>query len=132
MKTFSVSLLLVLLMLAFGSVVQAATLSVAEMAITTKISKQKPIDSVHSISSRSVKVLYCFVRTASEESVSTTIHHVWIKDGVVVFDKELPVKGRRWRTTSSVKVDARSVGSWKVEVRDQAGQLIRSESFRVN
>lgn len=132
MKPSSLTLFLVLLMLAFAGVGQAASLSVSEMAVTTKISKQKPIDSVHRISNRSVKSLYCFVRTVSEETVPTSVRHVWIKDGVVFFDKEFPVKGKRWRTTSSVKVDARSVGNWKVEIRDPAGQVIRSESFRVN
>lgn len=132
MKLLSRSIVLLFIMLAPVATVQAGTLSVSEMAVTTKISKQKPIDSVHRISNRSVKSLYCFVRTQSDSTVSTTINHVWIKNGTVVFDKQLPVNGKRWRTTSSVKIDTASVGDWRVEIRDSSGLVIRSASFRVN
>lgn len=122
--------LLVMVLFAWKS--YAEPISIVEMAITTKISKGKPIDSVHRISNRSVRELYCFTRTVLEEGSSSKIHHVWIKDGVVIFDKALPINAKRWRTASSVSIGMGSIGNWQVEARDETGKLLKAVSFRIN
>ena len=58
----------------------AAPLKITELAVTTKIAKGNPIDSVRRISSASVKALYCFTRLTSTEEAETTIKHVWYRD----------------------------------------------------
>ena len=85
------SVLLTLLVVALAAPLWAGSLSIAELAVTTKVSKGKPIDAVHRISHRTVKALYCFTRTVSDEAGETTIKHVWMRNGQVVKETDLPV-----------------------------------------
>jgi hypothetical protein len=57
------------------------------------------------------------------------IRHVWIREGTEVLSIGLSIGGPHWRTYSNKTLHAGSAGSWKVEVRDSAGNLLASESF---
>jgi len=107
-------------------------LKITEMAVTTKIVKGNPIDSVHRISSASVTVLYCFTRLQSAADEETTIRHVWYRDNEKVGEYNLPVKGKRWRTFSKKTIKKGEAGDWRVEALDKEGRLIRSVKFRMN
>ena len=107
-------------------------LKITEMAVTTKIVKGNPIDSVHSISSKSVPALYCFTRLQSASDVGTTIRHVWYRDNFKLAEYELPVKGKRWRTFSKKEIEKGAAGDWRVEALDSEGRLIGSVKFRMN
>jgi DUF2914 family protein len=107
-------------------------LRITEMAVTTKIVKGNPIDSVHRISSASIKTLYCFTRLTSETGGETTIKHVWYRDGEKAGEYELPVKGERWRTYSKKAVEKGSSGEWRVDALDSEGKLLKSVKFRMN
>jgi hypothetical protein len=109
----------------------AQTIKITELAVTTKVSKGKPIDAVHRISSRTVKALYCFTRTVTDDGEETSLRHVWLRDGQVVKEADLPVKGKRWRVYSTLPINVESVGNWRVEVRDTAGVVIKSVEFRI-
>lgn len=109
----------------------AQTLKITELAVTTKVSKGKPIDSVHRISYRTVKALYCFTRTVTDDGAETSLRHVWLRDGQLVKETELPIRGRRWRVYSTLPINSESVGNWRVEVRDAAGVIIKSVEFRI-
>ena len=124
----------ILLLLLFSVVppAEATSLKVTELAVTTRVSKGKPIDSVHRISYRSVRALYGFTRTLSDTAEETTVTQVWIHDGQQVKQVTMPVKGRRWRLYSTLPVDASSVGRWRLEVRDVAGQVIKAADFQIN
>lgn len=122
----------VMLLLTVASFCEAASLTVTELAVTTKVSKGKPIDAVHRISNRSVKALYGFTRTLAEPPQETTVSHVWLRDGQQVKQATLPVKGRRWRLYSTLPIDATSVGRWRLEVHDAGGQMIKAVDFQVH
>lgn len=111
---------------------EAASLKITEMAVTTKIVKGNPIDSVHRISSASVRQLYCFTRLISDEEGETTVKHVWYKGEEKMGESELPVKGRKWRTFSSRGVDRGMAGDWRVDALDSNGKLLKSVKFRMN
>lgn len=111
---------------------EAATLKITEMAVTTKIVKGNPIDSVHRISSSSVKALYCFTRLASDVEINTAIKHVWYQDGVKVAEYDLPVKGVKWRTYSKKAVEKGLSGEWRVDALDSEGALLKSVKFKMN
>ena len=111
---------------------QASDLKITEMAVTTKIVKGSPIDSVRRISSSSVKALYCFTRFQAPEGTDTTIKHIWYRDADVVHEDEMPVKGTRWRTYSRIDVKKGGSGEWRCEVVDSEGNLLKSVSFRMN
>lgn len=111
----------------------AAGLRITEMAVTTKIVKGNPIDSVHRISSASVKELFCFTRINTEEDQETTIKHIWYQNNEKVGESELPVKGTRWRTYSKKVVEkGRSAGDWRVEALDSDGNVLKTVKFRMN
>ena len=108
-------------------------LNITELAVTTKIVRNKPIDSVHRISSASVKALYCFTRiSAADEDTDTTIKHVWYRDGEKAGEYELPVKGERWRTYSKKEIQRGWAGDWRVEILDSDGNLLKTVKFRMN
>lgn len=125
------SVLCALLVVGLTVPLWAGSLSITELAVTTKVSKGKPIDAVHRISHRTVKALYCFTRTVSDGTGEATVKHVWMRNGQVIKEIDLPVKGKRWRVYSTLPVDASSVGSWRVDVKDGAGTVIKSVEFRV-
>ena len=107
-------------------------LKITEMAVTTKVVKGNPIDSVHRISSASVTALYCFTRLQSALGEETTIRHVWYRDNEKVGEYNLPVKGKRWRTFSKKTIKKGEAGDWRVEALDKEGRLIGSVQFRMN
>ena len=107
-------------------------LRITEMAVTTKIVRGNPIDSVRRISSASVKALYCFTRLSSETGEETVIKHVWYKDDEKVAEYELPVKGKKWRTYSMKSVEKGVSGDWRVDALDSGGKLLKSVKFRMN
>ena len=112
--------------------VEAADIRITEMAVTTKIVKGNPIDSVHRISSSSVKALYCFTRLASDVEMNTSIKHVWYQDGVKVAEYDLPAKGLKWRTYSKKAVEKGLSGEWRVDALDSSGKLLKSVTFKMN
>ncbi len=133
-KTFLQTCCFALFMLIAAGPVKATDngLKITELAVTTKIVKGNPIDSVHRISSASVKALYCFTRLKSAAGGETTIHHVWYRDGEKVGDYELPVKGERWRTYSMKMIEKGWAGDWRVEILDKGGNILKTVKFRMN
>lgn len=131
MRTLTLCTLLAVLLLIPLLCHATDTMRVAEMAVTTKVVKGKPIDSVHRIS-HTVKTLHCFTRLASSVDTETVIRHRWFREGALIKESELPVKGKRWRTNSSISVDRSSVGNWRVDAVDAEGKALRSVSFRIN
>ncbi len=107
-------------------------LKITELAVTTKIVRNKPIDSVHRISSASVKALYCFTRITASEDTDTTIKHVWYRGDEKAGEYELPVKGERWRTYSKKEIQRGWAGDWRVEILDSDGNLLKTVKFRMN
>jgi hypothetical protein len=101
----------------------AAPLKITEMAVTTKIVRGNPIDSVRRI---------CFTRLTSETGKETFIKHVWYSDGVKVAEYQLPVKGEKWRTYSKKAVEKGLSGDWRVDALDSEGKLLKSVQFRMN
>jgi len=111
---------------------EASDLKITEMAVTTKIVKGNPIDSVRRISSSSVKALYCFTRISAPEGTDTTIKHVWYLNDEQVAEDTMPVKGAHWRTYSRKGVEKGLSGEWRCEALDADGNLLKSVSFRMN
>lgn len=125
------SVLFALLLVVMAVPLWAGSLSITELAVTTKVSKGKPIDAVHRISHRTVRALYCFSRTQTDDAAETMITHVWSRGGQVMKETDLVVKGKRWRAYSTLPIDASSVGNWRVDVKDGAGTVIKSVEFRI-
>ncbi len=129
-------ILLVCLMLAVlcgdGAYAAESGLKVTEMAVTTKIVKGNPIDSVRRISWRSVPALFCFTRLVSTGGEEQSVTHAWYRNDEKVAEYKLPVQGERWRTYSKKMVDKESAGEWRVDALDAEGKLLKSVRFRIN
>ncbi|GAW65735.1 hypothetical protein GPEL0_01f0768 [Geoanaerobacter pelophilus] len=123
---------ILLLCLAGFSESHAGDLKITEMAVTTKIVKGNPIDSVRRISSASVKALYCFTRFSAPEDTDTSIKQLWYLNDEVVAEYELPVKGAHWRTYSRKVVEKGLSGEWRCDAVDSDGKVLKSVSFRMN
>ena len=133
MKQF-LSVACLLLVIAFGGQSNAAGtgIKITEMAVTTKIVRGNPIDSVRRISWRSVPALFCFTRIVSSDGGEQSVTHAWYRNDVKVAEYKLPVRGERWRTYSKKAVDREAPGEWRVDALDAGGNLLKSVKFKVN
>jgi hypothetical protein len=107
-------------------------LEITEMTVTTKIVRGNPIDSVHRISSASVKALYCFTRLQSATGKEMVIRHIWYRDNEKVGEYALPVREKRWRTFSKKMIEKGWSGDWRVEAIDSEGHILKTVTFRMN
>lgn len=111
---------------------EASDLKITEMAVTTKVVKGHPIDSVRRISSSSVKALYCFTRFSAPKGTDTSVKHVWYRNNEAVGEEEMPVRGTSWRAYSKKDVKKGVSGEWRCDVQDSDGSVLKSVSFTVN
>jgi hypothetical protein len=125
-------LVLILLFSAVPTRAAGDGLEITEMTVTTKIVKGNPIDSVHRISSASVKALYCFTRLQSVTGEGQVIRHIWYRDNEKVGEYALPVKEKRWRTFSKKMIEKGWSGDWRVEAVDSEGHILKTVKFRMN
>jgi DUF2914 family protein len=60
-----------------------------------------------------------------------TLHHVWFFGDTEVGDVPLTISGSPWRTWSRKTVPAEATGAWHVEIRNDAGTVIKRIDFTV-
>ena len=60
-----------------------------------------------------------------------TLHHVWFHGDDNVGDVTLTIGGSPWRTWSRKQVPVDATGAWHVEVRDDAGTVLKRIDFTV-
>jgi hypothetical protein len=98
-----------------------------EAEIATQVVDRMPEGGAQSFPAE-VGELYCWMRVTGAEG--TTIHHVWIH-GESEFSVPLTIGGSPWRTWSSKVIPAEWSGEWRVEIRDDTGNLLEAMSFTV-
>lgn len=57
------------------------------------------------------------------------VSHRWIHDGKVMHEAKFNVGATRWRVWSSLPLQREWLGSWQVQVVNDLGQVVRSDSF---
>jgi hypothetical protein len=72
--------------------------------------------------------VYAWMRVTGAEG--TTIHHVWIR-GEDEWSVPLIIGGSPWRTWSSKQIPPEWSGEWRVEIRDESGNMLEALSFTV-
>ncbi len=60
-----------------------------------------------------------------------TLHHVWFFGDTEVGDVPLTIGGSPWRTWSRKTVPLDAKGAWHVEIRDDAGTVLKRIDFTV-
>ncbi len=131
MKTLTTTLIA----LAFAALLapQAASaqsrLTVPESSVATMVVDRMPSGTSMSFPAN-VERLYAWTRIQGA-SGETTIHHVWIQGDVERADIELRIGGSPWRTWSNKAIMPEWTGDWRVEVRDDSGNVLETIRFTV-
>jgi hypothetical protein len=60
-----------------------------------------------------------------------TLHHVWFFGDTEVGDVPLTIGGSPWRTWSRKTIPVEAKGAWHVEIRDDAGTVLKRIDFTV-
>lgn len=133
MKNLFLSILTVSLAIVFftlptvSSAQQATQLDVDVAVICENVANLEPIGAAESFPV-SVGELKCFTRIIGAHE-PTTVTHVWYFGMTERGRVDLVIKGSRWRTYSSKKIQAHEVGSWRVEVIDTEGTVLKVIQF---
>jgi hypothetical protein len=116
------------LLIAVGAVRPAAAQApTLEAEIATGIVERMP-EGAGTEFPADVGEVYCWMRVNGAEG--TTIHHVWIH-GEEESSVPLTVGGSSWRTWSRKVIPPEWVGEWRVEIRDDTGNILEALSFTV-
>lgn len=104
-------------------------LKVDEIDICTAIIDRTPTGSDTTFSP-DVEQLYCFTKISGAAD-TTTISHIWYRNGDEKANVSLSVKAANWRTWSSKRIPKEWVGDWKVDVVAEDGTILGSRSFKI-
>lgn len=98
-----------------------------EAVLATGVEEMMPVGEAQEFPA-DVERVYLWTRVTG--AADSSIQHVWIHD-----DMEWPVTlqigGSPWRTWSSKVIPPEWSGEWRVEIRDEAGNLLDTRSFVV-
>ncbi|MBK8650374.1 MAG: DUF2914 domain-containing protein [Elusimicrobia bacterium] len=102
----------------------AASLELLSAAVGTGVENREIVGEGTTFAEGQVACLTKVQTTAAP----TTLHHVYSVDGKEINDIALNVNGSPWRTWSRKTVWP---GAWKVEIKDDAGAVLKSIDFEV-
>ncbi len=108
---------------------EAPSLEVAVAAIAQDVVDREPVDAGVSFSA-SVGTLYCFTKIAGVQS-PTQVTHVWYYGATERARVDLDVNSDGWRTWSSKIIQSHEIGSWRVDVLDSAGTVLKQLQFEI-
>jgi hypothetical protein len=107
----------------------AGQLQVATTAVCRDVVNREPVDAGTTFP-LSVGKLSCFTKIIGVEG-SGKIAHVWYLGDKERFRVDLTVSGPTWRTFSTKAIRPGDAGSWRVDVVDSAGAVLKSIPFEV-
>jgi len=99
---------------------------VARAGFTTQVVDREPQDSVESLPNDVSQILFFSEFSGLE---GHTLTHVWERDGTEMARVPIVVGGSRWRVYSTKNLEPSWLGEWKVNVVDEEGRVLHSESF---
>jgi DUF2914 family protein len=105
----------------------AATVSV-EAVLARSVMDRVPQDTGTAFSD-SVGTIVLWMRVT--DASGQTLHHVWFHGGDEVSDVPLTISGSPWRTWSRKTIPVEATGAWHVEIRDDAGTVLKRIDFTV-
>ena len=100
---------------------------VSRAVFTIGIVNREPAIMVDSIDSSSYTSISFF--TELNDLSGHTITHQWTHNDKVMFEKTFEVKSARWRVWTSKTLIPSWTGSWTVNVLDDDGTVLASNSF---
>ncbi len=107
----------------------AATMAIARFVTCQDVMDREPLGVSDVFPADTAKV-FAFL-DARDISADVTVNFVWLYQGTETARVALNLrKGPRWRTYSSKKIGGR-LGNWRVELRDNGGNLLTAADFLV-
>ncbi|MDX2020103.1 MAG: DUF2914 domain-containing protein [Deltaproteobacteria bacterium] len=97
----------------------------AQAQATHGIKNRQPIDQAYEFFSSEYVWIWTMVRGGNP---GTVVRHVWKRDGVTVFRRELRVGARRWSTNSHHRCPP---GAWTVQVQAIDASVLAEVEFIV-
>lgn len=130
-SSFSIGILLITILAvpAAGLGQSAGQLQVAAAAICRDVANREPVDAGTTFP-LSVGKLSCVTQVTGVEG-SGKITHVWYLGDKERSRIDLTVNGPTWRTFSTKAIRPGDAGSWRVDVVDPAGVVLKSVPFEV-
>lgn len=104
----------------------AAKAEVSKAQFTTAVNDRAPADDVTTLDNSHAKVFFYQVL---DNMSGQTVTDRWSYNGNTVAEVKLSPKAARWRTWSSKNLDPAMTGTWKVEVVDDAGNVLATKTF---
>ena len=108
---------------------QDMTLTVEDLTLCTSIEDRQPMGADITFYN-DVERVYCFSKILGAGELSA-ITHIWYYDDKEMARIEMFVKSKSWRTWSSKKIVSPWVGSWRVDIIDEDGEVIASKKFEI-
>ena len=107
----------------------ADRLHLSEAVICESLDNFKPLNpsAVFSVQMGSVMCFTAFDRVPTQ----TSIYHDWIRQDKLIFRKKLVLKPPSWSSVSSIQLREADKGPWRVEIRDNDGNLLRTLRFSI-
>lgn len=105
-----------------------ASISILKAEACYAIEGHEPLDPSSYFGLESDKV-WIYSKVKMEKGAKGKIHHVYIHEGKEVQTVTLKVKGPTFRTNSYKTINANMEGDWKVEIRDDAGNVLDTVEF---
>lgn len=100
-------------------------ITVTRAVVCTDVVDREPVGSASTFAD-SIATLYCFTELDGAEGQVT---HVWHHGDQSRAEISLTKKAGRWRTWSSKRMVKEWTGTWRVDVRDAAGTVLKSVAF---
>ena len=100
---------------------------VSRAIFTIGVDNREPVIAVDSIDNASYTSISFF--TELTDLAGRRVTHQWTYGDKVMFEKTFEVRGPRWRVWTSKTLIPDWTGTWTVNVLDEDGSLLASESF---
>lgn len=105
----------------------AAQADVPRHHFTRGITEREPVDQLNSATN--INPLYYF--TEITNMTGATVKHRWYYKNRLMATVEFKVQGPRWRVFSSKDLQPHWDGIWKVEVTDNTGAILATDTISV-
>ncbi len=108
---------------------QESDLMVVEMAFCTDVEDRTPVGA-DTVFSSTVERIFCFTKITGAVD-TTAVTHIWYYNDEQMAKVELAVKSEAWRTWSSKQIMKEWIGTWRVDIVSESGDVLESKEFLV-
>lgn len=105
-------------------------ITLTQSAVCRGIEDHAPVGEASTFTSEVGKV-WVYTQFKMDKEVSSTIKHVYYRNGQQISEVSLKVKGPSFRTNSCKTITPKMTGNWKVEIQSGDGQIFETLTFTI-